>query len=260
MSDSKWVVNPNKPKEEPKTITQVSNEERKTFRPLYEQVDMWSYEVETLPDSDKFMADGVTPRVMLRGILQRAETINQNKRVYPYAILKREVDNYQRFIQENRAFGELDHPDSSVVELRNVSHVIRETWWDGDDLYGRVEVLNTEAGKVVRELINAGTTIGISSRGVGSTRNEGGVDIVQEDFMLICWDFVSEPSTPGAFMFKEHKEPNISRNLVENARNNWGLNLNRVFKEGLVDDEYSINFCKTADDIISLYETIKGKE
>lgn len=259
MSDSKWVVNPNKPKEEPKTVRQVA-EEGKTFRPLFEQVDGWSYEVETLPESDKFMADGVTPRVMLRGILQRAETINQNKRVYPFAILKREVDNYQRFIQENRAFGELDHPDSSVVELKNVSHVIRETWWDGNDLYGKVEVLNTEAGKVVRELINAGTTIGISSRGVGSTRNEGGVDIVQEDFMLICWDFVSEPSTPGAFMFKEHREPNISRTIVESARSNWGLDCVNVFKEGLVQDEFSQNFCKSADEIISLFENFKNKE
>lgn len=256
---SKWIVNPNKPE----AISSKNKDgivSTPNLSPMYEQIDMWSYEVETLPESDKFMADGVTPRVMLRGILQRAETINQNKRVYPFSILKREVDNYQRFIQENRAFGELDHPDSSVVELKNVSHVIRETWWDGNDLYGKVEVLNTEAGKVVRELINAGTTIGISSRGVGSTRNEGGVDIVQEDFMLICWDFVSEPSTPGAFMFKEHKEKNISRSIVESARNRWGLDYTNVYQEGLVKDEFSKKFCKIADDIISLYESIKSGE
>ena len=259
MSNSKWVISPNNKKEEPKVITNTS-QSQDLFRPLYEQVDMWSYEVEKLPDVDKFMADGITPRVILRGILQRAETINQNKRVYPYSILKREVDNYQRFIKENRAFGECDHPESSVVELKNVSHVVRETWWDGNDLYGKVEVLNTDSGKVIRDLINANTTIGISSRGVGSTRNEGGVDIVQEDFMLICWDFVSEPSTPGAFMFKEHREPNISRNLVENARNKWGLDYTSVYQEGLVKDQFSKDFCKRADDIISLYDTIKLME
>jgi hypothetical protein len=155
--------------------------------------------------------------------------------------------------------GNCDHPEASVIELKNVSHVIRKTWWEGNDLYGRVEVLNTPAGKVVREIINAGLTLGISSRGVGSTRNEGGVDVVQEDFMLICWDFVSEPSTPGAFMFKESKEPAISRTLAESAFRNWGVDIkDKVYYDGLVEDQHNLNLCKNANSIIEFYNKIKG--
>ena len=147
--------------------------------------------------------------MMMKGILQKAETLNQNGRVYPKIILEREIRNYQKFIKENRALGELDHPDSSVVELKNSSHIIREAYMEGNIVYGTVEILNTPAGKILQSLVESGVTLGISSRGVGSTRSQGDLQIVQDDFQLICWDFVSEPSTPGAFMMKENKQYNL---------------------------------------------------
>ena len=144
--------------------------------------------------------------IVMKGVLQKAETLNQNGRLYPKDILEREVRNYQKFIRENRALGECDHPDSSVVELKNVSHIIREAWMEDDIVYGSVELLDTPCGKILQNLVEAGVTLGISSRGVGSTRKEGEYQIVQDDFQLICWDFVSEPSTPGAFMMREGRE------------------------------------------------------
>ena len=145
-------------------------------------------------------------KYLMKGILQKANTLNQNGRIYPLEILEREVRNYQKFIAENRALGELDHPDSSVVELKNASHIVREAYMDGDILYGTVEILDTPSGQILKSLVDTGVTLGISSRGVGSTKREGDYQVVQDDFQLICWDFVSEPSTPGAFMMKEGKE------------------------------------------------------
>ena len=146
------------------------------------------------------MYDG---KIMLSGIIQRANTLNQNGRVYPRPILEREVMNYQKLIQENRALGECDHPDSSVVELKNVSHIVREAYMQGDNVFGRIEILDTPSGKIIQSLIESGVTLGISSRGVGSTVAQSGNQVVQDDFQLICFDMVSEPSTPGAFMLKE---------------------------------------------------------
>jgi len=145
-------------------------------------------------------------KVVLKGILQKSETVNQNGRIYPRAILEREIRNYQKFIQENRALGECDHPDSSVVELKNVSHLIREAHMEGDVVYGSVELLDTPCGKILQSLVESGVKLGISSRGVGSTKRQGEFNVVQDDFQLICWDFVSEPSTPGAFVMREGKE------------------------------------------------------
>tara|TARA_Y100000992_G_C21268935_1_gene495542 strand:- start:1998 stop:2606 length:609 start_codon:yes stop_codon:yes gene_type:complete len=144
-------------------------------------------------------------KIMLSGIIQRANTLNQNGRVYPKAILEREIMNYQKLIRESRALGECDHPDSSVIELKNASHIVREAYMKGDDVYGRIEILDTPSGKIIQSLIESGVTLGISSRGVGSTVAQGGNQVVQDDFQLICFDMVSEPSTPGAFMLKEHK-------------------------------------------------------
>ena len=144
-------------------------------------------------------------KILMSGILQKADTLNQNGRVYPGPILDREVRNYQKFIQENRALGELDHPDSSVVELKNASHIVRDANMQDGICYGTVEILDTPAGKILQSLIESGVTLGISSRGVGSTQRDGDHDVVQDDFQLICWDFVSEPSTPGAFMMAEGK-------------------------------------------------------
>ena len=138
----------------------------------------------------------------VEGILQRASSQNQNGRVYKKDILEREAEKYSNeFVKNGNAFGELDHPESPVVSLKNASHIVKELYWKGDDLMGKVELLNTPAGNIVKEIIKAGHTIGISSRGTGSVQqtNEGHLE-VQDDFELVCWDFVSNPSTHGAFM------------------------------------------------------------
>ena len=148
-------------------------------------------------------------KVVMKGILQKANTLNQNGRVYPLPILRREIMNYQKFIREGRSLGELDHPDSSVVELKNVSHIVRDAQMDGDAVVGTVEILNTPSGKILQSLIESGVTLGISSRGVGTTKRQGDTQIVQDDFQLICWDFVSEPSAPGAFMMSEGRDLSV---------------------------------------------------
>ena len=139
-------------------------------------------------------------KIMLKGVIQRADTINQNGRIYPRGILEREIINYQKFIRENRALGECDHPDTSVVELKNASHLVKEARMDGDNVFGVIELLDTPSGKILQSLVESGVTLGISSRGVGSTKQQGSALIVQDDFQLICFDIVSEPSTPGAFI------------------------------------------------------------
>jgi hypothetical protein len=145
-----------------------------------------------------------TKRILMKGILQKADTLNQNGRIYPMSVLEREVRNYQKFIIENRALGELDHPDSSVVNLKNVSHVVREAYIENGTVIGTIEVLpKTPSGATLAGLVESGIKLGISSRGVGSTRKQGEYHVVQDDFQLICWDMVSEPSTPGAFMIPE---------------------------------------------------------
>ena len=141
--------------------------------------------------------------LIVSGIIQRAEAENQNGRIYPKEILMREIQKYQEGpINERRALGELDHPESSVINLQNISHNIKEVRVDGNDVYGVVEILSTPAGNVLKELFRNGITVGISSRGMGSVKenmSEGTVE-VQEDFELLCFDFVSTPSTHGAFM------------------------------------------------------------
>lgn len=147
-------------------------------------------------------AEDKSGRFLVKGVLQRANAKNQNGRVYPKNILEREVEKYKgREIKENRAYGELDHPESAVVELKNTSHIVREVYWNGDDVVGSVEILNTPSGNILKEIIKAGCTVGISSRGMGSVKQIGEDTVaVENDFDLICWDFVSNPSTHGAFL------------------------------------------------------------
>ena len=156
----------------------------------------------------------------MTGVLQRANAKNQNGRVYPKNILEREIDRYKgREIRENRAYGELDHPESSVIELKNTSHIVRDVWWNGDDVVGAVEILNTPAGKILQELIKAECTVGISSRGMGSVSQLGEDTVaVENDFELICWDFVSNPSTHGAFM-RPTNEGVIKEGVVRKTNN-----------------------------------------
>ena len=140
-------------------------------------------------------------KVRVAGVLQRANTKNQNGRIYPKDILAREAKEYSEVqIKENRALGELDHPDSSVVNLSNVSHNVTEMHWDGDDLVGTVEVLSTPSGNILKELFVNGIRLGISSRGLGTINETNRGSEVQDDFELIAFDFVSNPSTHGAFM------------------------------------------------------------
>ena len=141
--------------------------------------------------------------LIVSGVLQRAEAKNQNGRVYPKEILAREVKQYMKGpVAENRAMGELDHPESSVINLQNVSHTVKKCWWEGDDVMGNVEILNTPAGNILKALFASGITVGISSRGMGSVSENiaEGTMTVEDDFELLCWDFVSTPSTHGAFM------------------------------------------------------------
>ena len=170
-------------------------------------------------------------RLVVKGVLQRAESKNQNGRVYPREVLLKEVAKYlENQVTERRALGELDHPESSVVNLNNASHNIVEMHWDGDDLMGTVEVLSTPAGNILKELFKSGIKLGISSRGLGSVepiqedeQGEGEEDTVevQPDFELIAFDFVSNPSTQGAFMrpVNESVKPKTPENNIERIIN-----------------------------------------
>tara|TARA_R110002074_G_scaffold100962_1_gene217964 strand:+ start:94 stop:699 length:606 start_codon:yes stop_codon:yes gene_type:complete len=156
----------------------------------------------------KFVSDG---GMILSGRMQTCEVRNGNGRVYGRPILEREIKNYKSIVDDRRALGELDHPEDSVVNLKNASHMVTQVWWKGDDVMGKVQVLNTPSGQCLRSLVDSGVKLGISSRGLGTVTESNGVSEVNDDFQLICFDFVSEPSTPGAFMLQEAKnqESNI---------------------------------------------------
>ncbi len=153
------------------------------------------------------------------GVMATAEVKNGNGRYYSKALWNREVNKYQTLIDENRALGELDHPDSQVVNLKNSSHNVTKLYWDGDNLMGFIEILPTPSGNILRALIENGITVGVSSRGMGSLEQRGDLLEVQDDFELLCWDFVSTPSNPGSFMhtIKESKE--TSFNTYKEAHN-----------------------------------------
>ena len=156
-------------------------------------------------DEKRFVASG---GMYLTGKLQQANTQNGNGRVYPIKVLMREVENYKKLVKENRALGELDHPDDSVINLKNACHLVTSIWMEGDNVMGKIKVLDTPSGQVLKSLVESGVKLGISSRGMGSVSEGAGKVVVQEDFQLICFDFVSEPSTPNAFMMREAKEFN----------------------------------------------------
>ena len=169
-------------------------------------------------------------KVLVQGIIQRANALNQNKRVYPKPILMREVKKYMELVTERRSLGELDHPESSVINLTNVSHLITELHWDGDDLVGTVEVLPTPAGNILKALFEAGVKVGISSRGLGSVRDVGNGNVeVQEDFEILCWDMVSNPSTQGSFMVPvSQMNESVNRALISGNEHISGKDFNRV--------------------------------
>ena len=169
--------------------------------------------------------------MILTGKLQEAEVQNGNGRVYPRKILEREMKNYMMLVKESRALGELDHPDDSVINLKNASHMVTDAWWDGNNVMGKVKVLNTPSGKILQQLVNDGVKLGISSRALGSVNESNGQTVVQEDLQLICFDFVSEPSTPNAYMaLQEAKNIRIETDIFDKK-----YKLNRLLNEILED-------------------------
>jgi hypothetical protein len=162
----------------------------------------------------KRLANG---NMIVSGLVQATDKPNANRRIYPYQVLKEQVDVYMAGpIAENRALGELDHPESSVINLKNVSHNIMKLYWNGKDLYGDIEILPTPSGNILRELFKNNITVGISSRAMGTTTPIGeGLVQVEDDLELICWDFVSTPSTYGAYVrpvagLRESKDYSVS--------------------------------------------------
>ena len=155
--------------------------------------------------------------VFLTGKLQQANIQNGNGRIYRKDTLQREVENYHKMVAERRALGELDHPDDSVINLKNASHLVTRVWWDGDDVMGTIEVLDTPSGKVLQELLKANVKLGISSRGMGSVKQEGSKTLVEDDFQLICFDMVSEPSTPSAYMAVSVVAESLTRDFFTKA-------------------------------------------
>ena len=162
-------------------------------------VDHTPFHIAKLTLSEAKIAPG--GRMRIKGKLQESEVKNGNGRVYPKEILEREAKKYaETAIKSNTAMGELDHPESTVINLKNASHNIKRIWWEGNDLMGELELLNTPSGKIAQEIVLAGIPLGISSRGMGSVQQIGETVEVQDDFELLCWDLVSVPSTPGAYM------------------------------------------------------------
>ena len=143
--------------------------------------------------------------LIVEGILATAEVKNGNGRYYKKELWDREMEKYDQLVKERRSMGELDHPESTVINLKNVSHIVTDYNWDGDQLMGKIEILPTPSGNILKELIKNGITVGVSSRGMGSLEQNGSVMEVQDDFELLCWDFVSTPSNPGSFMSVLHE-------------------------------------------------------
>lgn len=167
----------------------------------------------------------------LTGRLQTADKKNGNGRKYPEKVLRREIQNYMAIVADNRATGELDHPDDSVINLKNVSHLITEVWWDGKDVMGKIKVLDTPSGRILKDLISAGVKLGISSRGLGSVKESMmGETIVEDDFQLICFDIVSEPSTPDAYVSPEGESPS-KVSFSSRLREQRESNINELFKK-----------------------------
>ena len=161
--------------------------------------------------------------------LQEADSRNGNGRTYPKNVLLREIENYQKLVKENRALGECDHPDDSVINLKNASHMVNRIWWDGNNVLGTVKVLKTPSGDILRGLYESGVLFGFSSRAMGSLQESVGPDgspvqIVQDDLQLICFDAVSEPSAPGAYLMREGTEKKLQQIFTKGDRINRSLN------------------------------------
>jgi hypothetical protein len=163
------------------------------------------------------LVEGTVPtsNPLVEGILATCEVKNGNGRYYSRDLWEREIDKYMESVNANRALGELDHPDSSIINLKNVSHNIKKIWWNGDHVMGAIELLPTPSGNILRALFENKIPVGVSSRGMGSLKQMGDLMEVQDDFELLCWDFVSTPSNPGSYM-KEKGMMNESKDTQYN--------------------------------------------
>ena len=173
-------------------------------------------------DEKRRVAEGKA--TILTGVMQMSETKNANGRVYPHALLEREVERYKSLVEQRRALGELDHPESSVINLQNASHLVTEIWMEDNKVMGKIEVLPTPSGRILTSLVQANVPCGISSRGMGSVTERNGVTLVEDDFQLICFDMVSDPSTPGAIMSQVNESRDMSRPLTREDRINALMN------------------------------------
>jgi|TARA_R110000803_G_scaffold51720_3_gene106732 hypothetical protein len=158
-------------------------------------------------------------------VMQKYDVENRNGRIYPEAILKREAENYLKLIKDNRALGEADHPESSIVAVSRISHNVVDLWWEGNVLMGKLEIIMSPGfinqgiisceGDRIANYLRKGIKIGVSSRGVGSLAKENGRNVVQEDFEIICWDIVTSPSTPGSWIYDE--KPSVEQQMSEST-------------------------------------------
>ena len=162
-------------------------------------------------DEKRYVADG---GMILSGIMQKADAINGNGRIYPHKVLMKEVENYGKLVNDRRALGELDHPEDSVINLRNVSHMVTQCWWDGQKVMGKIRALDTPSGNILKSLARSGVSLGISSRGMGSVQEGQEGTIVEDDFQLICFDIVSEPSTTAAYLTLSESQQRELQNKV----------------------------------------------
>ena len=180
------------------------------------------------PTSTLLFEGKTSPRgnPIVEGILATAEIKNGNGRYYRKGLWEREMNKYAESVKENRALGELDHPDSQIINLKNVSHNITDFWWDGDNIIGKIEILPTPSGNILKALISSGIKVGVSSRGMGSLQPMGEIQEVQDDFDLLCFDFVSTPSNPGSWMYPIKESLNES--TIKNTSNN---RINNIIKE-----------------------------
>ena len=192
-------------------------------------------DLNVLTEDEKRRVDEAS--VYLVGVCQRSGTKNGNGRIYRKETLQREVENYQKSIRERRALGELDHPDESVINLKNASHLVDKMWWDGDNVMGKIEVLDTPSGKDLKALLKSGVKLGISSRGLGSVKESNGVTMVEDDFQLICFDIVSEPSTPGAYLNPEgQSHGRVHVGISESKRNFTKIDRINNFLDDILGD------------------------
>tara|TARA_B100000700_G_C15020205_1_gene845306 strand:- start:1138 stop:1764 length:627 start_codon:yes stop_codon:yes gene_type:complete len=199
---------------------------KQLIREFYELCSDGNCVMDVLTESERIRRDNGA--VFLVGICQKAGTKNGNGRVYPKNVLEREIEHYQQLVRERRALGELDHPDDSVINLKNVSHLITKMWWDGDSVMGKIEVLDTPSGKILKDLLSCDIKLGVSSRGMGSVKESMGALTVEDDFQLICFDMVADPSI-GEFMnrtsgLNENKNPSFIKELTQVDKINFALN------------------------------------